>query len=61
MSCLPIARWGGGPPKAVEGQLVPACALYPSTILRVVPLPMLRMGRQARSYTRAGDAANQAQ
>ena len=34
---LPIHRWGGEPPKVVEGYR--RAINYPSTMLRMVPLP----------------------
>jgi hypothetical protein len=40
---LPKLAWGGGPSKMVEGYPLPF--KYPSTTLRVVPLPIQRMGR----------------
>ena len=41
---LPIERWGGEPSKVVEGYW-PGVS-YPSTMLRMVPLPTGLAGRE---------------
>jgi len=43
----------GTPRSGVEGYLAQACSSYPSTTLRVVPLPTLRVGRTERGFTLA--------
>ena len=42
MLILPKLVWGGGPP---ERRWRGACGKNPSTSLRLVPLPIQRMGR----------------
>ena len=43
----------GTPRSGVEGYLAPACSSCPSTTLRVVPLPTLRVGRTEGGFTLA--------
>jgi hypothetical protein len=38
---LPAAkRWGGGPPEGWWRGIGSACVIFPSTMLRMVPLPI---------------------
>jgi hypothetical protein len=46
MLSSPSIAWGGGPPKGWWRGNSPLPEGYPSTMLRMVPLPILRMGRK---------------
>jgi hypothetical protein len=45
MMSSPSKMGRGTPRSGVEGYMAQACVFYPSTTLRVVPLPPLRAGR----------------